>query len=910
MRIDVPDPTLAQIELHFQQALALDAQPREAWLAELHGTLPAVAQAVRDRLADHQTLDAASLRAPSLTTPTEPRTSEDRWREAAVVGPYRLLQQIGAGGMSSVWLAERCDDQPRRQVALKLPYLGMSMQAERFRRECELLATLSHPNIARLYDMGVTHSGQPYLAMELVDGIEFLDYCDQRRLTIRERLRLFLSVLEAVQFAHAQLIIHRDLKPSNILVTAEGRAVLIDFGIGKLLTAGETQDTQFARALTPEYASPEQFVGKPLGAASDIYSLGVILYELLTGSRPHRLWRESTTAADQVHLTDALRRPSQTTVSRQVATSRGTSLRSLVGLLSGDLDTIILKCLKVDPSQRYPSISAFGQDIANHLQNLPISARPDSFGYRCRKFIRRNRKAIAAGVLLLLAIIAGVTGTLVQAQRARAQAQEAKLERDSAVRMYGYARAGNELMGFLLQESADTPLTPASLLDRAAPLVTKQFAHDPELQAYLQLTLSVQYSQAGQNDRAEELLISARANRKSIHDSVLLAEIDCQLGSLQIMGGAAAEGQRLLDAAIAELRRESVPNNILLASCLQARAEYNATLRNPKAALSDAREALSLLDAVSSAERTQVIVAQATLGRALDADGQLFAASAQYQRALKALAQMGRENSRMTMGLYNNLGVLLARSGQTLAAFQTYERANAVAQGLGQLQPVLAGNYAFSLADLGRGKEAAALLERAFAEAQQQGDPRTATLLKVRGASAWCVMGDFEQCSKLLKSARTELPSILPPGNTRFAMLDLEEARMELARGDRDRARNYLQSSLEIFQQATSPNPYEILALALLARVEVERGALDNARGHIDQAVAKARGALAGFEHSQWLGQALLSQALLERARGEHPKALASLQSALAEFDGAAGPTGPATIEARKLIAKWQARIP
>jgi serine/threonine-protein kinase len=909
MRIDVPDPTLAEIELHFQQALALDAQPREAWLVELQGTLPAVAQAVRDRLANHQTLDAASLRSASLTTLTEPRTYEDRWREAAVVGPYRLLQQIGAGGMSSVWLAERCDDQPRRQVALKLPYLGMSMQAERFRRECELLATLSHPNIARLYDMGMTDSGQPYLAMEHVDGIEFLHYCDQRRLTIRERLRLFLSVLEAVQFAHAQLIIHRDLKPSNILVTAEGRAVLIDFGIGKLLTAGETQDTQFARALTPEYASPEQFVGKPLGAASDIYSLGIILYELLTGSRPHRLWRESTTATDQVHLTDALRRPSQT-VSLQVATSRGTSLRSLVGLLSGDLDTIILKCLKVDPSQRYPSISAFGQDIANHLQNLPISARPDSFGYRCRKFVRRNRKAIAAGVLLLLAIIAGVTGTLVQAQRAQAQAQEAKLERDSAVRMYGYARAGNELMSFLLQESADTPLTPASLLDRAGPLVTKQFAHDPELQAYLQLTLSVQYSQAGQNDRAMELLTSARANRKSIHDSVLLAEIDCQLGSLQIMGGAAAEGQRLLDAAIADLRRESVPNNILLASCLQARAEYHATLRNSKAALSDAREALSLLDATSSAERTQVIVAQATLGRALDTDGQLFAASAQYQRALKALAQMGRENSSMTMGLYNNLGVLLARSGQTLAALQTYERANVVAQGLGQLQPVLAGNYAFSLADLGRGKEAAALLERAFAEARQQGDPRTASLLKVRGAGAWCVMGDFKRCSELLKSARAELPSILPPGNNRFAMLDLEEARLELARGDRNRARNLLQSSLEIFQRASAQNPYEILALALLARVEVERGALDNARGHIDQAVGKARGALAGFEHSQWLGQALLSQALLERGRGEQDKALASLQSALAEFDGAAGPTAPATIEARGLLAQWQAGIP
>lgn len=513
---------------------------------------------------------------------------------------------------------------------------------------------------------------------------------------------------------------------------------------------------------------------------------------------------------------------------------------------------------------------------------------------------------LIAAALLLLAIIAGSAGTLMQARRAQEQAREAEQERDAAMRMFGYARAGNELMGFLLQESSDTPLTPAMLLDRAAPLITRQFAHEPELQAYLQLTLAVQYSQAGQQQRADELLRDARAKRAAIKDSVLLAEIDCQLGSQRIGAGDAEEGRRLLDGAIAELRALPVPNGLLLASCLQARAEYNATLRNAPAALSDAREALSLLDPNDSVQLTQVIVAQATLGRALDADGQLFAASEQYQRALRLLAQTGRESSRMTMGLYNNLGVLFARSGQTLAALQTYERANAVAQGLGELQPVLAGNHAFSLADVGRGQEAVALLERAFSEALRQGDPRTAALLKVRGASAWCLIRDFARCGELLRSARRELPSVVPAGNSRFAMLDLEEARLELARGNRAAARDLLLRSLETFQRASSPSPYEILALALLARVEVERGELDSARSRIDQAVAKARSALAGFSHSQWLGQALVAQALLEHARGEQAEALRSMQAALAELESAAGASAPAAAEARQLLAQWR----
>ena len=316
--------------------------------------------------------------------------------------------------MSSVWLAERSDGQLKREVALKLPLTGPRMQVERFLRERDILAALTHPNIARLYDAGISEIGQPYLAMEYVAGTQLIDSCDERLLGIRERLRLFVQVMEAVQFAHAELVIHRDLKPSNILVTSDGRVVLLDFGIGKLLTeetAEETELTQMSgRLFTPGYASPEQIGGQPLTTASDIYSLGVVLYELLTGVRPYRLKYESRAALEEAILKEDLRRPSQNKFSPQVAAARGTSQRALARTLAGDLDTIVLKALKRNPQERYASVSAFAQDVINHLHKLPVSARPDSLWYRMGRFTARYKVPVAAASVALLALLAGSDG--------------------------------------------------------------------------------------------------------------------------------------------------------------------------------------------------------------------------------------------------------------------------------------------------------------------------------------------------------------------------------------------------------------------------------------------------------------------------------------------------------------------
>jgi serine/threonine-protein kinase len=377
------------------------------------------------------------------------------------VGPYRLIREIRCGALSSVWLAEPSDGQLKRQVALKLPFSDTPMQIERFLRERDLLAALTHPGIARLYDAGISESGQPYLAMENVAGTALLRSCDERRLTIRERLRVFLQVLEAVQFAHAGLISHGDLQPSNILVTAEGRVVVLDFGLGKPLT---------------------EIAGQALGIPSDIYSLGVILYELLTGTAGH------------------LRPPSEIAIAPEAATARGTSPRSLRRMLAGDLDAIALKALNKNPLERYVSVIAFAEDITHHLENLPVSARPDSYGYRVGRFVSRHRAPALAVSVTIVAVLSG-------AMLAVWQARAAALERDRAVALLSRNEAVNNFLDTLITEvaAADTPVTVNDMLARSESLALAVSKGNNETRATLLAMIAQYHHTLGHTERAAQL---------------------------------------------------------------------------------------------------------------------------------------------------------------------------------------------------------------------------------------------------------------------------------------------------------------------------------------------------------------------------------------------------------------------
>ncbi len=339
------------------------------------------------------------------------------------IGPYELRRRLGEGGMGSVWLAVRSDGEFHRQVAIKLIRPGMDSEEilQRFRRERQVLANLDHPGIARLIDGGATAAGLPYLVMELVPGLPIDEYCDENRLSTEERLQLFRKVCAALHYAHQRLVVHRDLKPSNILVTAEGEPKLLDFGIAKMLDPEKVSSSvdltgAMMKLMTPHYASPEQVRGRPITTASDLYSLGVILYQLLTGHLPHHLETTSAVEIERVICEEEPRRPSLAAISRA---QRRT--------LAGDLDQIVLKTLRKEPARRYASVEQLAEDIERYRRGEPVRARPDSAIYRTQKFVRRHRFGVAAGLAVLLSLVAGFITSTVQfgiATEARAAERE------------------------------------------------------------------------------------------------------------------------------------------------------------------------------------------------------------------------------------------------------------------------------------------------------------------------------------------------------------------------------------------------------------------------------------------------------------------------------------------------------
>jgi serine/threonine protein kinase/TolB-like protein/Flp pilus assembly protein TadD len=409
---------MARMSQLLEEALPLDEPARRAWLARLPPEHQDLAAARRQALLPEESQAEplqGLLSLPKLSTADEASApAASGLKSGARVGPYELIRLLGAGGMAEVWLARRADGAFKREVALKLPMLAHARAGleARFARERDILASLEHPHIARLYDAGVDPEGLPYLAMEYVQGEPLTGWCDAHRLGIPERLRLFLQVLEAVQYAHEKKVIHRDLKPSNILVTESGQVRLLDFGVARLLEAEETDQpaltSVYGRALTPDYASPELLRGDAIDARSDLYSLGVLLYELLSGTRPYRLKRAASIGAlDQAIATLEVKKPSLQ-LEQAGATTCNSTVEQLARQLRGDLDAIVLMALAKEPARRYPSAAAMAEDLRRYLEARPIRAQPARIFYRLRKFVRRNGTLLGVSAVALAAILATV----------------------------------------------------------------------------------------------------------------------------------------------------------------------------------------------------------------------------------------------------------------------------------------------------------------------------------------------------------------------------------------------------------------------------------------------------------------------------------------------------------------------
>jgi len=380
---------------------------------------------------------------PALASASEIFSTETGSRVGQSIGHYRVVREIGRGGMGVVLLAVRDDDQFKKHVAIKLLRRGMDTEdiLRRFRNERQILASLEHPHIARLIDGGMTEDGLPYFVLEYVEGEPLDKYCDEHRLTTPDRLQIFSKVCAAVQYAHQNLIVHRDLKPSNILVTSAGEPKLLDFGIAKLLNPELTTYTisptaTMARLMTPDYASPEQIRGRTITTASDVYSLGVVLYRLLTGHAPYHFVDSSPQEIERLVCDTAPEKPS-TAVSRveELTTGKGVTRISpesvskarqeqpdaLRRRLRGDLDNIVLRALRKEPERRYSSAAQLSDDIHRYLDGLPVTARPNTFGYRASKFVARNQVGVAAAAVVVLAVVAGLVGMAWQARGARAR---------------------------------------------------------------------------------------------------------------------------------------------------------------------------------------------------------------------------------------------------------------------------------------------------------------------------------------------------------------------------------------------------------------------------------------------------------------------------------------------------------
>jgi tetratricopeptide (TPR) repeat protein/predicted Ser/Thr protein kinase len=570
----------------FEQALELPVAERALWLDQTcAGNGPLREQVAALLRADAEAerfleLDALRCAGPFLVPPDA--ASGDGRR----IGPYRVVRELARGGMGVVYLAERSDGQFEQRVALKLIKRGMDSDEihRRFLAERQILAQLNHPHIARLLDGGVSAEGQPYFAIEYVDGTAITAHCEARQLGTEERLRLFLDVCDAVRYAHQNLVVHRDLKPSNILVTEDGQAKLLDFGIAKLLREepGATGLTETGlRVMTPEYAAPEQVSGAPVTTATDVYALGAVLYELLTGRRAHRLEAHTPTEVERVVCEVEPEAPS--------AVATGTLRKRL----SGDLDTITLTALKKKPDRRYPTVEQLASDVRRYLDGLPVTARPDTLRYRATKFVGRHRIGVAAGAAIVLSLVAGLAGTVWQArlaaERARVASAEAAKERavlDFVVRLFQGSTPG---------QSHGRDVTARELVDRSRRDLDTALAGQPVVRSELLSVVANVYGALGLVNQADTLFGQALALARTLPGNVDAELAGALTGWAEnlIVQSQFDRAEPLVREAVDRLRRRD-PNDPRVARPLRALGRIHTYTGHHVRAAALLREALAI----------------------------------------------------------------------------------------------------------------------------------------------------------------------------------------------------------------------------------------------------------------------------------------------------------------------------
>ena len=709
---------------------------RAAWLAGIRAGDAALGADLEGLLAEYDKLvDSAFLEGEN---PLVQPSADPPSMEGQILGAYRLSSLIGQGGLGSVWLADRCDGRFEGRAAVKLLNVARlgRVGEERFRREGNFLARVTHSHIARLIDAGVSASGQPYLVLEHVDGQPIDRHCDERRLGVEARIGLFLDVLEAVAHAHANLVVHRDIKPANVLVSVKGEVKLLDFGIAKLLDDDEKWAgprgldasglTHEGVAMTPLYAAPEQLTKGQVTTATDVYALGVLLYVLLSGEHPvgeaaqsHLTLIQSIVDVEPPRMSAAVVGGSETPAEH--AARRGTTVHRLQRALRGDLDTIVAKALKKNPSERYASVTALADDLRRCLHHEPISARPDTLRYRASRFIRRHIRGLAAAAVAVLAI-GGVTAfytSRLAAERDRAERQAAKA-----------ARVSEALAGLLMgadpiaNRATSDGLTVKGLLDAAADRGEKELAGQPEAQAEIFTIIGRMYRRVGLYDRAQQLLeralISGRAAFGPEHASV--AQTLTDLGALAAEKGDYTTAVASLESALEMRRRLFGPDDRNVADTLAELGRVHQDQGENQRAEPLHREALAIRRKALGDAHGETAVSMSDLASVLRLNGDLDGAEALLRQSLEVHRQTRGDAHAMTATTLHDVGLITGTKGDLAAAEALFRTAMEThRKALGENHPLVAvslNSLSRVLREEGRYDEAAAALERALAIAR------------------------------------------------------------------------------------------------------------------------------------------------------------------------------------------------
>ncbi|MDZ7720223.1 MAG: serine/threonine-protein kinase [Balneolaceae bacterium] len=608
-----------KIETICQEAMTLSGEERTTYIENSCAGDPDLLDEVNSLLAQET---SGWMEEPLVDMQSSLLFTDEEKANEQVIGPYRLIRKIGSGGMGHVYLAVRNDKQFERFVALKVIRKGVISDdvLTRFYEERQILASLNHPNIARLFDGGTTEDDLPWFAMEFVEGTPVTDYCKRHQSTLEERLDLFLEICSAVQYAHQNLIVHRDLKPANILITEAGRPKLLDFGIAKLMDLDQKQrKAQYQnRMMTPEYASPEQVRNEPISTVSDLYSLGVLLYELLAGDLPYHFEKRTPANIEKTICNQIPEIPSK-----------------IKGAIhSGDdLDAIVLKALKKDPTERYSSVEQFADDVRRYQKTLPVVAKKDSISYRSGKFIRRHTIGIAASAVIALLVISFASVTYIQSKAIEERAIEAENERDRA----------EEVSRFLIDlfesvdpsEAQDQSLSAVELLHRGAGRVETELNDQPDLQSELYLVVSDVYESLGLYRQGFEMAEKALQLQRKLYGEIHpdIARSLNSLGWLQYQIGNYDRADSLLNAALTMRKQLFDHENLEVARTLNDLAVL-------KQSMSDFQATDSLLSKALEIRRSVVGESHESVGVALSN----YAALKWRMNDLTAAAEMMRES--------------------------------------------------------------------------------------------------------------------------------------------------------------------------------------------------------------------------------------------------------------------------